>query len=245
MQRTYQLSADPLYYVMGGFFSVLTTAFPAIMGQPRFLQLSQTLVLALFLVIPLRRGALRHAAGVLALWLVVQLTLMAALVWLAPGRVEQAIPGGFELRAALLEWIFAVGPLPQQIAPPALAQLAELAAVALGSLLTGGLIGVWFIVRTANLAGFAAGSLASALGGSMGLLIALPLWTLARLAGYSGLTLLLAEPLLRRQWSASRFWRLRRNPLILCLALIVLALLLERFAPPLWQHLAGTLETVS
>ncbi len=135
MQRTYQLSADPLYYVMGGFFSVLTTAFPAIMGQPRVLQLSQTLVLALFLVIPLRRGALRHAAGVLALWLVVQLTLMAALVWLAPGRVEQAIPGGFRVAPPSSGMIFAVGPSAAAVAPPILAQLGEAAAVALAVLI--------------------------------------------------------------------------------------------------------------
>ncbi len=244
MQRTYQLSADPLYYVMGAFFSVLTTAFPAIMGQPRFLHLSQTVALALFLAVPLRRGALRHAAAVLALWLFVQIALVAALVWLLPGRVGQAIPGGFELRAALLAWIFAAGPLPQQIAPPVLAQLGEAAAVALGSLITGGLIGVWFIVRTANLAGFAAGSLAPALGGGLGLLISLPLWTLARLAAYAGLTLLLAEPLLRSQWNARRFWSMRRNLILVCIALIALALLLQYVVPPLWQHAAETLETV-
>jgi len=245
MQRTYQLTADPLYYVMGAFFAVLTTAFPAIMGQPRFLILSQSVVLAVFIAIPLRRGSMRHAAIMLTLWLGVQISLMAALAWLLPARVEHAIPGGFEFRAALLEWLFAAGPLPRQIAPHLPVHLWELAAVSFGSLVSGGLIGVWFIIRTANLAGFVVGSLLPTLGGPLGLLISLPIWSLTRTAGYAGLTLLCAEPLLRGQWNARRFWSLRRNTLLLSVALIILALLLERFVPTLWQQLAATLEPVS
>ena len=143
---------------------------------------------------PTTRGALRHAAGVLAL-LVVQPSMAVSLAGAGP---PEAIPGGFELRRCSARMDAASVRCRSNAAGPA--QLAELAAVAL-AVFTGGLIGVWFIVRTANLAGFAAGSLARP-GGSIGLSF------LCR----SGLlpvspdiaAHLLAEPLLRRQWSASR-----------------------------------------
>ena len=243
MHQTYRLTADPLYYLMGSIFALLTTALPAVMGQPRFLPIAQAIVLTVFTAIPLRRGLLRHAAAMLALWLVLQLATFSALSWLAPDQVERAISSGFELRANLLEWLFAGAPLPHSLAVQPRARFLQFAGITLGSLATGGLAGTWFLVRAVNLTGFTIGSLAPAVGGPLGLLVSLPLWSLARIAGYAGLLLPLSEPLLLGQWSLTRLWIRRRNLLIISAALILLSLLLELLVPALWQQLASTIDT--
>jgi hypothetical protein len=47
MQRSYQLTSDPVFYWMGSFFALLTTALPAVLGQVRFMPLGQTVVLSI------------------------------------------------------------------------------------------------------------------------------------------------------------------------------------------------------
>ena len=55
MEKEYNLSRDPVYFAMVGFFALLTTGFPLVLGQFRFLPLVQALALAIFLLVPLRR----------------------------------------------------------------------------------------------------------------------------------------------------------------------------------------------
>jgi len=58
MEREYQLTRDPVFYLMAAFFAFLTTALPALLGQFRFMPIGQTLVLAIFMAIAVRRGDL-------------------------------------------------------------------------------------------------------------------------------------------------------------------------------------------
>ncbi len=242
MPRPYQLTADPLYYVMGAIFALLTTALPAAFGLSRFLPLGQAIVLTIFIALPLRKGLVRHAALMLGLWLVLQLTAISLVAWLAPSQAERALAGGFELRTGLLAWLFAGAPLPRSLAAQPLAFLVELAGVTLGSLLSGGLVGNWFLVRAVNVAGFTIGSLAPVAGSPLELFVAFPLWSLARIAGYAGLILVLAQPLWRNQWSLTRLAARQRRLLIASAGLLALSLLLELLVSAWWQPAAQTLH---
>ncbi len=55
MEKEYNLSRDPVFFAMVGFFALLTTGFPLVLGQFRFLPLVQALALAIFLLVALRR----------------------------------------------------------------------------------------------------------------------------------------------------------------------------------------------
>ena len=244
MQRPYQVTSDPLYYVTGAFFALFTTVFPAVMGMSRFLPVSQALVLTVFVTTPLRQGRARHAATMLALWISLQIVIMSVLSWALPARLENAIPHGFELHAALLEWAFGAGPLPQSLVAQPLPRLSAFVGITLGSYATGGLTGFWLLVRAANLAGFTIGSLAASFDGPVGLLVALPIWNLVRITAYGGLVLPLAEPLLIGDWSLGAIWKRRRNMLAVSLALLLLSVLLELVMPPIWQQIAGALNGV-
>jgi len=242
MQRAYQVTSDPLYYVMGAFFALFTTVFPAVMGMPRFLPVSQALVLTIFVTVPLRQGRARHAAAMLALWIALQIIVMSVLSRMLPTRVESALPGGFALHAALLEWAFGAGPLPQNLAAQPLTRLGAFFGMTLGSYATGGLIGFWLLVQAANLAGFTFGSLAATFGGPLGFLVSLPVWSLVRIAAYGGLVVPLAEPLLIGDWSLRSAWQRRRKMLAVSLALLLLSVTLELVMPPLWQQIATALD---
>ena len=74
-------------------------------------------------------------------------------------HAERAIDNGFMQRAMTSEWYFARSPLPAGIVEQPLAGIVEIAGILLGSLLTGGLVSAWFLMRMANLAAFSAGHL--------------------------------------------------------------------------------------
>ncbi len=244
MSRPYQLTSDPLYYVMGAIFALLTTALPAVFGLSRFLPLGQAIVLTIFIALPLRKGLVRHAALMLGLWLMLQLAAISAVAWLAPNQAERAIAGGFELRTGLLAWLFAGAPLPRGLATQPLTFLVELAGVTLGSLLSGGFVGDWFLVRAVNVAGFTVGSLTPVASSPRELLVAFPLWSLARIAGYAGLILVLAQPLWRNQWSLTRLAARQRRLLIASAGLLALSLLVELLLSAWWQPAAQSLNTI-
>jgi len=237
MSTQYRLSHDPVFYIMAGFFALVTTALPAVLGQPRFLPIAQTLALFVFLLIPLRQRQIRQALTVLALWLVLQWVSMFLLAWLAPLQVERAINDGFIYRTAYLEWFFGNRQVPDSLAVQPVGRLLEVGGVLVGSLVSGGLIGIWFLVRAVNLSAFGSGALLAPLGGLTGLLAALPVWTLARLAGYGGFVILLAEPLLTRNWALRIFWQERRTLLIGSTVLLVIGLVLEIILPGAWRTL--------
>ncbi len=235
MSTQYRLSHDPAFYIMAGFFALVTTALPAVLGQPRFLPIAQTLALFVFLLIPLRQRQIRQALTVVALWLVLQWATMFLLAWLAPLQVERAINDGFIYRTAYLEWFFGTRQAPASLTVQPVRHLLEVIGVLLGSLVSGGLIGIWFLVRAVNLSAFGSGALLAPLAGLIGLLAALPVWTLVRLAGYAGFVILLAEPMLTRNWALSVFWKVRRALFIGSTTLLVIGLLLEIILPGAWR----------
>ena len=237
MQKEYQLTRDPVFYGSVAFFALLTTTLPAILGQPRLLPLVQAVSLTVLMGLALRRRDVRGALGVVFLWLLVSMLSMLVLTWFAPEPVERAFENGFEYRARFSEWYYASSVLPASFADQPLASLVEIVGILLGSLLTGGLVGAWFLVKMANLAAFGAASLLLTLGGVWMLPIALPLWSIAQLAGAAGLVVLLAEPLLSGRFAAgvANLFGQRRRLLLIFGALYAAGILLEWLLPSFWH----------
>lgn len=238
MQEPYSLTRDPLYYFTVGFFALLTTALPALLGQPRFLPLIQALALTVLMAIPLQKGHLRDAINVMALWLFLQYTLIALLTWGLGGHVERAIADGFVYRGELGSWFYGGAGLPRGLQAAPINRLIEILGIVLGSLLTAGLVGAWFLVRAVNLAGFGTGALLTSLDTPALILRIIPLWSLLRIAGYAGLVILLAEPLLANRWSLTHLLTQRRQLLWISLGLVVGGLLLELVLPGLMARAA-------
>jgi hypothetical protein len=115
--------------------------------------------------------------------------------------------------------------------------LLELVGVLLGSLVSVGLIGVWFLVKSVNLAAYNMGVLLIPLQSAAGLLLALPLWSLLRIAGYAGLVILLSEPGITGNWQPGHYWRTRQRLIVIAGGLLLGGLLLELFLPDLWRLL--------
>ena len=239
MQRSYSLAHDPLFYITVGFFACLTTGLPAVIGQPNFMPILQTVALFIFLLIPLRQGLIRQALWVLALWLVLQFSVVVTLTWLLETRVETAFHDGFHYRMAYIAWFYGAESAlrPDSFSAAPSARLLELLGILVGSLVSGGLIGVWFLVKSANLAAYGMGALLVSLKSMAALLLALPLWTLLRIAGYAGLVTLLSQPLLTSNWQPLSYWRSQRRLITIAGGLLLLGLLLELFLPDLWRLL--------
>lgn len=231
--RHYDLVKDPIYYITFGFFALLTTALPAALGQPNFLPIAQTVALTLFLAAPLRRGRIGTAIVVLATWLSLQLLVMIAGSALLPLVFERAIHDGFAHHRALLEWSATGLSLPGSLLQSPGARLVELFGILLGSLLSAGLVGLWFLMRAVNQFGFGVGRLA--LEGPQGLLLGLMPWRLATLAGYAGLVVMLAQPLLINIWRPTHYFARQRRLAAVSVALIAIGLVLEFLLPGLWR----------
>lgn len=240
MQRSYSLAQDPLFYITVAFFALLTTGLPAAIGQPNFLPIIQTLALFIFLLIPLRQGLIREALWVLALWLIIQYSLLVVLTWLLETNVERAFHGGFQYRMDYVAWFYGVATAlrPDSFSAQPVTRLTELLGVLIGTLISGGLIGIWFLVKSVNLAAYNTGIVLVALDSAVGVLLALPLWSLLRIAGYAGLIPILSQPLLLSNWQPLFYWHTRRRLLINAGLLLLLGLLLELFLPNLWRTFA-------
>jgi hypothetical protein len=237
MQKSDSLLHDPIFYLMLGLFALLTTGLAAALGQPRFLPFSQTVALFAFLAVAFRRQRVREALWALALWLVVQMVTVIFITWLLPGQVEQAMADGFHYRSSLIGWFHGAERLPASVAVAPVARLVELAGILVGSLVTGGLVGLWFLVRAANLAAYSAGVLWQDSGLWQNVIAGLPLWTVLRLAGYAGFVVLLAEPLFSGNWSLRHYLHNRRSLLVASLVLVSAGLLLEITLPGAWRSL--------
>jgi hypothetical protein len=235
MNRPYQLTRDPLFFITVAFFAVLTTAVPGLLGQPRFMPLVQAVSLGVFLLLPLRRRDVNGALTVVYLWLVLSMTTLLVLTWLAPTQLERAIANGFLHRAAISEWYFANSPLPASPAAAPLASLVEVLGVTLGSWLTAGFLGAWFLVQMANLAAFSAGHLLGIFKNPLLLPVALPIWSLLELIGAAGLVVLLAEPLANGRLSLGGIFGARRRLTLIFAILFAAGLLLEWLLPPYWH----------
>jgi hypothetical protein len=235
MKQSYQLINDPLFYIVLSFFALLTTALPAAMGQPRFLPVVQTLALFSFLFYALRRGHLPQTLRLLALWLLLQMLALLLLTLVVPGQVERAISNGFQQRSDYLLWFYGGAGLPDTWLTQPWRRLGEFLGILFGSLLTGGLVGLWVLVRTVNLAAFEMGALLQSKPSVWMFLAILQPWTLCRLAGYGGLVGLLAEPLLTSNWRPQFYLTIRRRPFVTSGSLLLLGLLLEVTLPSLWR----------
>ncbi len=194
-------------------------------------------MLTIFIAIPLRSGLWRRAAALAAMWLALVLAIIGGMTYLAPEHMERAIPGGFELHGKLVAWAFGASPTPASLRTDPSAHAIELAGVVFGSLLTAGLAGNWFLMRVVNESGFSMGIVWRAVGGPGGLLLAIPVWSLLRIAGLAGFVLLFAQPLLSGQWSPRYYWVAQRRLIIWSVLLFALGLLLGLVVPPLWQSM--------
>jgi hypothetical protein len=181
---------------------------------------------------------------VYTLWLLVQITVIALLTVLDVNRIEGAIPGGFQYRASILGWLYANETLPRGLATQPTTSLLEAAGVILGSLLTGGVLGNWFLARAANLAGFMAGSLWLATGTMAALPLAIPIWTIIRIAAFAGMVIILSEPLLTSNWSIRYYLTARKSFAIVVVVLLVVSALAEIILPPTWRFLMRQLSLV-
>ncbi len=233
MQKPYRLTRDPLFFAVTLFFSIFTTAIGGLLGLQTLLPLLQMLALFILLSVAVRAGDRRGALTVVGLFVVGVLAASTLLTVVAPGQMEKAIANGFEHRARFLEWFFANAPLPAGWSEQPAVWLAALAAATIGSLLTGGLTGIWVIVTTANLTGYQVGALSEALGTPTAFLIGLTPWSLLLLAGFAALTTTLAEPAWRGGLRTG--WAERRRPLLVGTALTAAGLLLLIFLPSYWH----------
>lgn len=225
------ITHDPIYYFTVGFFALLTTALPALMGQPRFLPISQTLALTIFVAIALHNRHLRGAVNVMALWLPIQFVIMTVLARFFGTQLEAAFANGFLYRGEITAWFFDGAPHPAGLISTPIYYIIELVGVTLGNLATAGLVGTWFLVRLLNQAAYGTGILLDSLENSIHSVLVLPYWSLLRASGYAGLIIIFAEPLLTYQWSPGYYWQNRRRLLLIAVALVLLGYLVELFLP--------------
>ncbi|MCL4825778.1 MAG: hypothetical protein KJZ95_00335 [Caldilinea sp.] len=235
MSQEYRLTRDPAFWAMGAFFALLTTAMPALFGQMRFMPISQTIVLSIFMGIAVRRHDLRSALTMVYTWLLVSMTSLIVLMLLVPGQVERAFDDGFMVRAMTSEWYFTNSPLPASFATEPIPAALEIAGVTLGALFTGGVIGVWSLVRMANLAAFTAGHLLGVLGSPLWIVVALPIWNLLQIVGAGGLVVIFAEPLLVDRFGLRRWFTRRRLALAIFGAIYVAGVLAKLILPAFWH----------
>jgi hypothetical protein len=109
----------------------------------------------------------------------------------------------------------------------------EFVAMIISSLATAGLVGIWFLMRLVNQAAFGTGILLASLANPGQSLLVIPYWTLLRVAGYAGLVLLCAMPLLTSTWSPSYYWQHHRKLILLSVGLVVVGFVAEFFLPGL------------
>jgi hypothetical protein len=237
--RAYDLVQDPLFYGTVAFFALLTTALPALLGSPLFLRIAQTLGLTIFLAVLLRRGDLKHGLWVALLWLGVQGSVIFLLTWFAPTQVERVIADGFLYRRALLEWFYTGGAFPGNVLGGPGNVVAELAGISLGSLLSGGLVGNWFLVHGVNHYAFGLSSLLGVESPGMGFLAGLAPWRAVQLLGFTLLIQILSQPLLTNRWSPTHYLPRQREELRRALFLLTTGLLSTIPLPNIWHAWFG------
>lgn len=227
------ITRDPIYYTTAAFFALLTTALPALLGQPNFLPIIQTLSLTIFVAVALHHRNVRGALTIMALWLIIQFVVLTLLTRLFRDQIEVAFHNGFVYRGTITSWFFGGAPYPDGIASDPLARLIEMAAIVFGALATAGLVGIGVLVRLVNQSGYGTGILLASLANPAQSLLVIPYWTLLRAAGYAGLIVLCAMPLLTYTWSPGYYWQNHRRLTVISVALVLLGLLVELFLPAL------------
>ncbi len=239
--RDASLLNDPIYYGTVIVFAVLTTALPVMVGRSWFLPAAQTLALWLLALVAIRSEVdpARRTFRVLLLWVAAQFVAMVLLARFSPVQAEAAVGDGFAHREALLEWLFTARALPVSLTSAPGLRLLEVAGVAVGALLSGGLLGLWFLMRTVNLIAFGAGILWAATGSLLALVGGLQPWALLRIGGYMGLIACLAPVGFDGAWLPGAWGASRRRLFWIALALLGAGLLLELLLPGPWARLLG------
>ena len=235
MPKPYSITREPIYLMTVAAFALITTVIPTMFGQRGIWPLIQSVALTLFMGMTIRHRYFGRATVVLALWLSIQLLLMTLLSYAIPEQVQRVIPDGFNRQAQLLEWFYAGSAQPDALVTAPLARLFEIVALLIGTIVTGGLIGVWILVRTVTLVGFYAGLLLAAVGDVTGIIAAVQPWALLRIAGYAGFVLLLSEPLLTGNMRPSVLLVKRRRLLLIAAGLLLTGLIFEIFLPEIWR----------
>lgn len=225
------ITRDPIYYVTVAIFALLTTVLPALLGQPRFLPIIQTLSLTIFVAITLHRRHPRGALNIMAGWLLFQFVLMTLLTCIFPLQVESTIVDGFAYRGAITAWFFGGASHPNTLSTNPGAFLLEVAEIVVGSLATAGLVGNWILMGIVNQTAYATGILLSSLANPGQAFLVIPYWTLLRIAGYAGLTILSAMPVLTGTWSPTYYWQNHRRLLLVSVGLLIAAVIVELFLP--------------
>ena len=225
------ITRDPIYYVTVAIFALLTTVLPALLGQPRFLPIIQTLSLTIFVAITLHRRHPRGALNIMVGWLFLQFVFMTLLTRIFPLQVESAIVDGFAYRGAITSWFFGGAPHPNALTANPGAFLLEVIGVVIGSLITAGLIGNWILMGIVNQSAYATGILWSSLANPGQSFLVIPYWTLLRIAGYAGLIILAAMPILTGTWSPTYYWQNHRRLILVSVGLLIAAVIVELFLP--------------
>jgi hypothetical protein len=227
------ITRDPIYYTTAAFFALLTSVLPSILGQPTLLPILQTLSLFVFMAVALHHRNVRGAFTIMAIWLTIQFVVLTLLTRLFREQLEGAFSDGFAYRGAITAWFFGGAPYPNGLADDPLGRFLEMAGIIFGSLVTAGLAGIWLLIRLINQSAYGTGILLASLADPAQGLLVIPYWTLLRAAGYAGLSVLCAMPLLTYTWSPSYYWQNHRRAILISMALILLGLLVELFLPGL------------
>src|SRR5690606_29283082 len=103
------------------------------------------------------------------------------------------------------EWLFVRGPLPASWATQAVARSVELLGITLGSVISGGLAGIWFLVRSVNLLAYGVATLWNSAGSVAGLLAGMQPWWILRIVAYVGLVACFAMPGYSGEWNPARW----------------------------------------
>ncbi|MCS6844862.1 MAG: hypothetical protein NZ528_11175 [Caldilineales bacterium] len=241
---TYRVLDDPLVYPVIALGVALTTALPVFLGQRLCLPLLNALVIFPFLVGALRTGRLRRGLRLAAFWAICQAAAALLASLFLSARADFAILNALELRTQLYTLVatgqlqpgFVVG-VPLDL--PRL--LLQALAVAGGSLATAGLAGLVLDAATINATSYAAASLLREAGRPLpALLLAWPLWTVLRLAGYLALGAALAEPLAAGDPEGiglAGWWQRRRRLIAVGAGLVLLGILLQLLLTSAWADL--------
>lgn len=237
--KPYSIVNDPLYFGVVVFFAAITTALPAALGSRWLLLIAQTIALFAVTFVAWRKGTALRAAAVLLTWVIVQFAVFFAIAVYFAG-VERAINDGFEYRSALLAWIYGAGGLPNSWNDRFAGRLIELVGITVGSTISGGLIGIGFLVRNINLYAFGAATAWATSGSISTLFAALEPWWLLRIVAYVGLIATCALPGYTGKWNPATWQPKERWLLLNSLLLLAIALVLELTLPGFWVRLLNS-----
>lgn len=240
----YHVLDDPVVYAVILIGVLLTTALPVFLGQRFCLPLLSALVIFPLFVWAVRLGRPRRAIALAGFWAICQAAAMLIASLLLAQQAGLAIFNGLEMRSEVMSWIASGQAAQGSVAgvPLSLPKLLTQAlVVAGGSLLTAGLAGLIVDALALNATSYIAVSLAQmASQPVLTLLLAWPIWTMVRLAGYFVAGAALAEPLAfgdlsLQGWAA--WWRRRRRLLAIGAGLVLLGILLQLVLGPAWTSL--------